>query len=336
MDGMTTPGLASPWRPRVVAAAEARLAALLGQRRQAIPLPGLDVRITTASELPAAVLLRGEAGGEAFAIAAPDAVFNAVLASLDPAARGLRGTAAALLVELALEALLPPLEVVLGMPIRFTALEAGQVADGTAIGLRIRLGDGSLHDGALCLPDALCGRVSALLGAVRAEPLLPASVPVTVSVRIAVAELALHELRALRPGDAVIPGAFAPAGEAVAIAAERHAWRARHEAGRLLAITPRRRAVALGLEDWTMPETATVPEDAPLDELPVRLAFEIGRAEMTLAELGAVAPGHLLPLARGAEAPVDILANGRRIGRAEIVEVGGALALRVVAINGQT
>lgn len=74
-------------------------------------------------------------------------------------------------------------------------------------------------------------------------------------------------------------------------------------------------------------------EDLPLDAIPIRLAFEIGRAEMSLAELGAIDEGHVFPLGRDPlSGPVDILANGRRIGQGELVEVGGTLAVRVLSL----
>lgn len=70
-----------------------------------------------------------------------------------------------------------------------------------------------------------------------------------------------------------------------------------------------------------------------LDELPVRVVFELGRLELPLAELEAAGPGHVFEL-RGDEAqPIDIVANGLRVGAGEIVSVAGQLGVRVLWIG---
>ena len=68
------------------------------------------------------------------------------------------------------------------------------------------------------------------------------------------------------------------------------------------------------------------------DDIPVTLVFEAGRRELTLGELRRLAPGAVLDLGRGASEPIDIRANGRRIGSGELVEIDGALAVRVLRI----
>ncbi len=73
----------------------------------------------------------------------------------------------------------------------------------------------------------------------------------------------------------------------------------------------------------------------PFDELPVHLTFELGRLELSLGELSAIGPGHVFPLPGGADAAVNILANGRRIGRGEVVTIGESLGIRVLALFGR-
>ena len=70
-----------------------------------------------------------------------------------------------------------------------------------------------------------------------------------------------------------------------------------------------------------------------MDELPVRLVFEAGRAEVPLGELGQVGPGHVFALP-GAAGLVHILANGRRIGQGELVQVGEGAGVRVLRLYG--
>ena len=74
--------------------------------------------------------------------------------------------------------------------------------------------------------------------------------------------------------------------------------------------------------------------DPDLDDLPVRLVFEVGRVELSLGELQRLAPGALVPLARPIEEPLDIMANGRRLGRGTLVQIGDSLGVRIVSLAG--
>lgn len=72
--------------------------------------------------------------------------------------------------------------------------------------------------------------------------------------------------------------------------------------------------------------------DPDLDDLPVRLVFEVGRVELSLGELQRLAPGALVPLGRPLEEPLDIMANGRRLGRGTLVQIGESLGVRIVSL----
>jgi type III secretion protein Q len=74
--------------------------------------------------------------------------------------------------------------------------------------------------------------------------------------------------------------------------------------------------------------------DPDLDDLPVRLVFELGRVELSLGELQRLAPGALVPLGRPLDEPLDIMANGRRLGRGTLVQIGESLGVRIVSIAG--
>jgi len=74
-------------------------------------------------------------------------------------------------------------------------------------------------------------------------------------------------------------------------------------------------------------------EASALDELPVRLDFELGQLELPLSEVAVLGPGHVFELARDENQPVDILANGRLIGRGRIVTVAGTLAVQIVHLG---
>ena len=70
-----------------------------------------------------------------------------------------------------------------------------------------------------------------------------------------------------------------------------------------------------------------------LDELPVRLSFDVGEATLTVGELRSLAPGHIFPLGRQLEdAPVTIRANGVAFARGEFLLVDELLAVRILEL----
>jgi type III secretion protein Q len=72
--------------------------------------------------------------------------------------------------------------------------------------------------------------------------------------------------------------------------------------------------------------------DPALSELPVELEVELARVSLSLAELGALQPGVIVPLRVSAGDPVFLRAGDRRVGRAELVEVEGEVAARVLEL----
>ena len=78
--------------------------------------------------------------------------------------------------------------------------------------------------------------------------------------------------------------------------------------------------------------------DAPLADLDrltavaVELTVEIGRTRMTLGEALALGPGSVVTLDRAADQPVDLLVNGQRIARGEVVVVDEEFGIRITEI----
>src|SRR3954454_12655839 len=66
-----------------------------------------------------------------------------------------------------------------------------------------------------------------------------------------------------------------------------------------------------------------------LYDVPVELAVEIGRTQMTIREALALGPGSLVTLNPLAGEPVDLLVNGKRIARGEVVVLDEEVGLRV-------
>jgi flagellar motor switch protein FliN len=67
-------------------------------------------------------------------------------------------------------------------------------------------------------------------------------------------------------------------------------------------------------------------------DVPVELAVEIGRTRMTIRDTLSIAPGSLIALDRIAGEPVDLLVNGRRIARGEVVAIDEEFGLRVTEV----
>jgi flagellar motor switch protein FliN/FliY len=78
---------------------------------------------------------------------------------------------------------------------------------------------------------------------------------------------------------------------------------------------------------------AAGPEDLTrLHEVPVELAVEIGRTQMTIREALALGPGSIVTLNRLAGEPVDLLVNGKPIARGEVVVIDEEFGLRVTEV----
>ena len=87
--------------------------------------------------------------------------------------------------------------------------------------------------------------------------------------------------------------------------------------------------------------TVTTPGDAGVDgtrelerlyDVPVELAVEIGRTQMTIRETLALGPGSIVTLNRLAGEPVDLLVNGKPIARGEVVVIDEEFGLRVTEV----
>ena len=90
------------------------------------------------------------------------------------------------------------------------------------------------------------------------------------------------------------------------------------------------------LTDAALPAApAGPPEPAGLDivlDVPVELAVEIGRTEMTIGETLELGPGSIVVLNRMTGEPVDLLVNGRRIARGEVVAIDEQFGLRITTV----
>jgi flagellar motor switch protein FliN len=83
--------------------------------------------------------------------------------------------------------------------------------------------------------------------------------------------------------------------------------------------------------------TAAAPGAGPVElerlrDVPVELAVEIGRTQMTIGETLALGPGSIVTLNRLAGEPVDLLVNGTPIARGEVVVIDEEFGLRITEV----
>jgi len=79
-------------------------------------------------------------------------------------------------------------------------------------------------------------------------------------------------------------------------------------------------------------ERPAVLDLGPVLDVPVELTVEIGRTTMTIRETLAISPGSIIALDRLAGEPVDLLVNGKRIARGEVVAIDEEFGLRVTEV----
>ncbi|NIC04760.1 type III secretion system cytoplasmic ring protein SctQ [Billgrantia bachuensis] len=264
----------------------------------------------------------------------------------------------ALWLEYALLEWIEPLEARLGVALRLDEA-APMTEEAVAICISLRLeADGLAGQLMLSLGAAAMQVVAPLLDALPAvEPRPCSALPIPVQWVAGHQRLRLDELRGLMPGDVVL---LKRPVEALAIAGRPMAEVVEQKDGLKLLTSPSaRHGEGLGVpgsaragsdspsqnplnDDRSRDDMAVdsrnpkpPPTDAAaLDGLPMRLVCELGRLELTLGELRELGPGSVLPLSRPTEDAVDLVVNGRPMGRGRLVEIGDSLGVQIVRLTG--
>jgi len=179
---------------------------------------------------------------------------------------------------------------------------------------------------------ALLERLTHLLSALPGFQLDLPDLQARLTFSLGSAILPLREIDRLKAGDVIIPNApTLTAGKACVVLADRWLAEAAFSAAELTLTTPLRDTRHSSMETDSMSTLTSdpQPEDINLDELPLRLTFEIGRADLPVGEIQSLAPGYVFALAREPGQSVDICVSGRRIGTGELVQVGEQLGVRL-------
>jgi type III secretion protein Q len=326
------PAVPALYHPAALSTQAAALARSLSRRRGMRNLAGLDIYVVAPPVVTTdwVAFDLGVACGHGRATV-PARLLHHVLNTLDPAAPSAAPDAAALLLELALEPALTALES------RFPSLAVrlspacSKTAATYSLGLSVRFGD-VVDTLRLDLDVAAAGAVAAACAQMTDAPMASPDLPVGLHLRVQSTDVTVTELAAAQPGDVILADAL-PDNEVLVVCGERFAWRAQREGQRLQLLSSRLRPETIGLGRWMMGAMLETDEPTGLDELPVRLAFELGRLELPLSEIAVLGPGHVFELARDESQPVDILANGRLIGRGRIVTVAGRVGVQIVHLG---
>jgi type III secretion protein Q len=162
-------------------------------------------------------------------------------------------------------------------------------------------------------------------------------VPVTLAIRAGFAALSLNDLKSLQLHDVVLVHSPLGANEMLAVAGERYGARVKSAHGKF---TLAGSLFPLGEDQkrvWSMAENADDAVgnralDGNLDDIQIKLVFEIGRKEIELGDLRRLSEGHVFDLGRDTRTAVDILAGSRRIGQGELVQVHEALGVRITRL----
>lgn len=91
------------------------------------------------------------------------------------------------------------------------------------------------------------------------------------------------------------------------------------------------------MEDFLMDNQPSSPKKVELNmdsllDISVEISVEIGRAKMPIGQLLSLSKGSIIELNKIAGESVDILVNGKLLGKGEIVVVNERLGVRIVEI----
>ena len=257
----------------------------------------------------------------------------AMLALFDwtPGPSAVRSDSDAMLLELAWLGWIEPLEALLGVSVRVSADEDAGVDCPVVVPLVIRVGDRAPFSASLHTSLDAAERIADWLDQHRAphpDPLPALHFPL--AVETGEAPLTLSELRSLNPGDVVMLDCPPERRLRLRLGEHLHCLARRDDQtleclAALAAIRPDRN---LSMTDTPTPDASEL--DAALDELPLRLVCQVGSIDVTLAQLRELGPGSLLQLTTAAQDGVDLMVNGRRVGRGELVSIGDALGVRLL------
>ena len=208
-----------------------------------------------------------------------------------------------------------------------------------ALGFWCRIGALPEFTGFLDAEAGLCARILAAADRLGAPEPRFDDVPVTVRILAGVTDLTFGELGSLAAGDTVVcdHSWLGQRQVAVVIGGRRLLRAGTGSGGFLLAQAQDVRDAREGrawLSDSPISAGAYMDnkETTSLDEVEVKLVFEVGRLTMTMAELNRLDAGHVFDLNRAPDQAVDVFVMNRQIGSGELVLVGERIGVRLTRL----
>ncbi|MDD1510194.1 type III secretion system cytoplasmic ring protein SctQ [Pseudomonas sp. CNPSo 3701] len=235
---------------------------------------------------------------------------------------GLPAVLQSVLLEQALLPWIEPLEAALGQPL---SLDAEPCHGEVDLNLQLSADGAPLGTLTLQLSRAAAQSIADLLErhvppARQALPTLPLSLTLLRGCQT----LSLAELCSLQPGDVLMLDCPADADGLLLLAGG-------HRQARF-----KRQKSGLQLLEALQPTNPTMEnamgqdaDDAQLDDVPLTVVCQIGSLEMPLGELRELGEGSVLALPHADAQRVELMINGRCVGRGELVAIGDGLGVRL-------
>lgn len=312
---------------------------IAGDEVVVLPAWGLSSEVTQSCNNITFTL--GSANG---AVLLPQGLVESWLLQADPAVTlsQLTPQHAAILLEACIAEELQRLEQILGRQIKLQEVSAAPRQDfGQLLSLSftLRTAKGRFSGGIGFAEPCDAEEVAMLLLKHSAgKQRLPSQLPLNIRLLIGAVRIGSLQLLSLRPGDVVIiDDSNAEAANALFLVGN-------HLIAPVELSEPHYRlraplAPIIGSRwEWIMEgkvsdATNTDLQNDDFEGVPVSVVFELGRATMPLGRLSQLAPGSVVPLLDTPRAIVDVIANGKRVGRGEIVRIGDGLGVRLVGMQ---
>lgn len=273
-----------------------------------------------------------------------EALIALMLNDLDPALSldALGPERTALVTEFALSEALGALEQVIGCQLSVIAVSKGAGKwtgpDRPGLPLVLYLERVGIAWAVLRLGAGDIGRLAYFLDRSAGADRAGLDVPVAFRVRTAAVSLTVDEMRRIEPGDILlVDDMVRQADSGVAVIGEHFVVPVEIGPSGYRLGSRIRRGRGSSWE-WSLNQPAMMQgplESGSLDQLGVRIHFETGNLELDLADVQKLGPGSVVPLTRSREDGLDIVANGRRIGRGKFVRIGESTGVRITRLFGR-
>jgi flagellar motor switch protein FliN len=78
---------------------------------------------------------------------------------------------------------------------------------------------------------------------------------------------------------------------------------------------------------------AILRELAPVFDVPLRVAIEVGRVRLRVRDLIKLGPGSVIELRKPAGEPFDVCINGIQVARGEVISVEQSSGVRIIEVQ---